>query len=274
MKLIAVLLTVHNRKVKTLECLSYLFEQEISDEHTFDVYLTNDGCTDGTPEAVKQHYPSVNIIDGDGNLFWNRGMYKAWEEASKTNYDFYIWLNDDTILEKNAFSILLNSSTKKNDQSIIVGSTNSIKSSEEITYGGRTHKKGLIYPGHNLISCDYFNGNIVLIPESVYKVVGMNDYYFRHALGDFDYGLRAKKLGVDLFIAPGILGKCDEHESLSTWCNPNQPFAKRWKALRTPIGHNPEEFFIYEKRHNGIIKALFHYFTNHLRVLFPSIWKN
>ena len=273
MKSIAVLLTVHNRKEKTLECLSYLYQQKIPEGYYFDVYLTNDGCTDGTPEVVKQHYPSVNIIDGDGNLFWNRGMYKAWESASSTqNYDYYFWLNDDTTLKENALSILISSSELKNDESIIVGTTVSTKDSNRITYGGRTKSAGLLKPSKELILCELFNGNIALIPNSVFKIVGTNDFIFRHALGDFDYGLRAGKLGVKSYIAPEILGACDEHESLSTWCNPKQPFTKRWKAFRKPTGHNPEKFFIFEKRHKGILIAIFHYFTNHLRVMFPFLW--
>ena len=274
MKSIAVLLTVHNRKEKTLECLSYLYQQKIPEGYYFDVYLTNDGCTDGTPEAVKQHYPSVNIINGDGNLFWNRGMYKAWEAASsRQNYDYYFWLNDDTTLKENALSILISSSELKNDESIIVGTTVSTKDSKRITYGGRTKNTGLLKPSKELIFCEFFNGNIVLIPNFVFRIVGTNDFIYRHALGDFDYGLRAGKLGVKSYIAPEILGECDEHESLSTWCNPKQPFNKRWKAFRQPTGHNPEEFFIFEKRHKGILIAIFHYITNHLRVIMPTLWK-
>lgn len=81
-------------------------------KYRVDVYLTNDGCTDGTPEAIALQYPKVYIINGDGNLFWNRGMYTAWQEAAKKDYDFYIWLNDDTILLPNALRILLDSSYK------------------------------------------------------------------------------------------------------------------------------------------------------------------
>ena len=273
MKSIAVLLTVHNRKEKTLECLSYLYQQKIPEGYNLDVYLTNDGCTDGTPEAVKQHYPFVNIINGDGNLYWNRGMYKAWGSASSTqNYDYYFWLNDDTTLKENALSILISSSELKNDESIIVGTTVSTKDSKRITYGGRTKSAGLLMPSKELILCELFNGNIVLIPNFVFKIVGTNDSIFRHALGDFDYGLRAGKLGVKSYVAPEILGACDEHESLSIWCNPKQPFNKRWKAFRQPTGHNPEEFFIFEKRHKGLSVAVFHYFTNHLRVMFPFLW--
>ena len=101
MKYIAVLLTVHNRKEKTLKCLSELYSQQLSKEYKLIIYLTNDGCTDGTPEAVKANFPDVIIVNGDGSLFWNRGMYKAWTVASSDkDYDFYLWLNDDTLVKK------------------------------------------------------------------------------------------------------------------------------------------------------------------------------
>lgn len=89
MKSIAVLLTVHNRKEKTLRCLQNLFKQEIPADYLIDVYLTDDGCTDGTPEAIRAQYPQVHIIKGNGNLFWNRGMYTAWEAATKAKITIF-----------------------------------------------------------------------------------------------------------------------------------------------------------------------------------------
>lgn len=85
---IAVLLTVHDRKNKTLRCLENLYKQVLPNYLRLDIYLTDDGCTDGTPEAIKRQFPKVHIIKGDGNLFWNRGMYRAWEEAAKQDYNF------------------------------------------------------------------------------------------------------------------------------------------------------------------------------------------
>ena len=73
MKSIAVLLTVFNRKEKTLQCLGNLYKQLPIQGYSVDIYLTNDGCTDGTPEAIAQKFPEVNIIHSKGNLFWNRG---------------------------------------------------------------------------------------------------------------------------------------------------------------------------------------------------------
>ena len=75
MKHIAVLMTVYNRREKTLKCLRNLFNQRIPTDFSLDVYLTNDGCKDGTPEALRSEFPQVRIIEGDGSLFWNRGMH-------------------------------------------------------------------------------------------------------------------------------------------------------------------------------------------------------
>ena len=98
MKTIAVLLTVFNRREKTLKCLERLYGQLPIMGYKVDVYLTNDGCTDGTPEAVRTQFPEVHVIDAEGDLFWNRGMFTAWAEAAKTDYDFYLWLNDDVLV--------------------------------------------------------------------------------------------------------------------------------------------------------------------------------
>ena len=73
MKYWAVLLTVFNRKEKTLKCLSRLFAQLPVEDLQIDVFLTDDGCTDGTAEAVENLFPSVHTLKGNGDLYWNRG---------------------------------------------------------------------------------------------------------------------------------------------------------------------------------------------------------
>lgn len=83
MKSIAVLLTVFNRKEKTLQCLGNLYRQLPIQGYNVDIYLTNDGCTDGTPEAIAQKFPEVNIIHSKGNLFWNRECIQLGKKQPK-----------------------------------------------------------------------------------------------------------------------------------------------------------------------------------------------
>ncbi len=270
---IAVLITVHNRKDKTLKCLNGIHSQQIPNTINIEVYLTNDGCTDGTAEAIREFFPDTNIIDGDGNLFWNRGMYKAWSAAEESDYDFYLWLNDDTILFENAIASLLSTSDKMNNGAIIVGYTIDSKR-EKITYGGRNKYTGLITDVKGITECDTFNGNIVLIPRQVYKLVGKNDPVFHHAIGDTDYGLRAQKMRIKSYISDVACGICDSHEKLPKWSDKNIPLHKRIKFLYRPGGNgaNPMEFFIYKQRHYGLLAAIITFISNHIHLLFPFLW--
>lgn len=271
MKHIAVLLTVHNRKEKTLRCLHDLFAQEPVDGYAIDIWLTDDGCTDGTAEAIAEHYPEVHIVPGDGNLYWNRGMYTAWQAAATyCDYDFYLWLNDDTFTYPYMLQELCQAVEETHNMAIIVGATQD-SSHSTITYGGWKNK---IIPATNgmLTEVDFFNGNIVLIPQSVYRRLGNLDFYFTHSKGDFDYGMRAKKAGIKMYQARRLLGECDLHERLDKWCDPEIPLAQRWKMLRRPNGMPPDETFHLEKRHYGLCSACFHYITVYVRCVFPRIW--
>ena len=272
MKKIAVLLTVHNRKEKTLLCLNELFSQQIPKEYSFEVYLTDDDCTDGTPEAIKANFPKVNIIIGDGNLFWNRGMYVAWTEAEKKNFDYYLWLNDDTIFANSeSLATLLNLSSKYQD-AIIVGSIRALKS-RNASYGG-IYKSKLIHPTGNEQKCDTFNGNCVLIPKKVYLILGKNDYTYRHALGDIDYGWRATKQHIPIYATGNFIGLCDPNDKLPIWCRAEIPLYKRIKNLYSPLAYaEPWPFFHFNLPHFGLKTAIRNIISQHIRVLFPAIWK-
>ena len=89
---IAAILTCHNRKKKTLTCLADLMNQDEISKVDLHVYLVDDGSTDGTSDAVKQKFPQVNILQGDGTLYWNGGMRFAFSIAKKSDYDYYLWL--------------------------------------------------------------------------------------------------------------------------------------------------------------------------------------
>lgn len=269
---LAVLLTVHNRKEATLRCLRNLQTQQLSEGVLLDVYLTNDGCTDGTPEAVKAEFPEVKMVQGNGHLFWNRGMHTAWEAAAHSaDYDGYIWLNDDTFVYPQMVAKLLEASALHQHQAIIVGPTQSLDHTKT-TYGGRPASGKIAPVNGQEAAITHFNGNIVFVPLKVYSVLGNLDPYFAHSKGDFDYGLRAKKKGIPMFQVGEHLGECDEHPTLDKWCNPETPFLQRCKLLYRPNGMPPHETFHLERRHCGFFTALFHFVTVHVRCVVPGLW--
>lgn len=271
MKNIAIIITVFNRKEKTLSCLHELTNQNHQEDINKDIYITDGGSNDGTFEEVKKKFPEVDIEVKNG-VFWNRGMHRSWERAAvNKKYDYYLWLNDDVTLSSDCIQTLLSASKENEDKAIIVGATTDTKTKQKLTYGGRIEGKGIPPVNGELTKVDIFNGNIVLVPAFVFEKLGNLDYYYTHSKGDFDYGIRAKKAGIEVFQCGKALGECDEHPRIDKWCDPEVPFKDRWKMLYKPNGMPPHETFHLEKQ-TSIAKAIFHYLTVHLRCLFPQIW--
>lgn len=254
---IAVLLTCHNRRDITLSCLERLHQQSIQ----FDVFLVDDGSSDGTTEVIARQYPKVNVLLGDGNLFWVGGMHLAFSEALRHDYAYYLWLNDDTVLEPDALKILLDTHSLLVDRgkadSIVVGSVKDPVTGE-YSYGGRirsqrkfSHTFEAVKPTLEPQECTTMQGNVVLIPRSVAARVGNVEVAFTHQRGDLDYGLRAKKLGCSIFTAPGYLGTCPQNPVNGSWVDmslsPLQRLKKAFGIKAFPI----KEWTIFTRRHSG-----------------------
>jgi GT2 family glycosyltransferase len=272
---IAVLIACHNRREKTLRCLRDLFKQKsINEQFRFTVFLVDDASTDGTSEAISKNFPEVRIIAGTGSLYWNKGMYLAWKNAiSEKEFDFYLWLNDDTVLFNDAIYTMLDTYIKCPEMSIICGSTKS-ELTGNFTYGLRIKKGIELVPNGEVQYGEFMNGNVVLISKKIYETIGMIDNIYPHAIGDNDYGLRAVKKGIRIATPPDYIGYCEGHEKLPAWCLPEVPLKKRLKSLYSPLGNShPRYFFIFEYRHFGLPLAIKHFLSIHLRVLIPSLWK-
>ena len=259
---IAIIITCFNRKTQTLACLEKLFQ--INNE--IEVFLVDDGSIDGTSEAVSYKYPGVILISGDGNLFWNRGMHLAWQEASKRIYDYYLWLNDDVILLKNVFEELFYCSEINNNTAIISGIIQS--NDGEIIYGG-THNKKLIEPNGLLNPIENLNGNIVLVPKFVFDKIGNLDPYFHHDLGDVEYGWRAIKNDIKVLTTRIVIGIGVKNDFCRIRKN-NTSFMKRIKYLYSPLGSNPFINFYFKKKKFGFIPALLYFFFLHFINLIPD----
>jgi len=274
MRQIAVLLTCYNRKDKTIACLASLFNCSFPEGHSLDVFLVDDGSTDGTSEIVNSKYPSVHIIKGTGSLYWNRGMHMAWTTARETkNFDYYLWLNDDTLLLNKAIEELLICENIKKGKAIVCGAISS-SITNKFTYGGRTKNGKEVNPNGELQNCYTINGNCVLVNKEICSKVGFLDSIFPHAIGDYDYGLRSIKKGFELITTRIFIGHCERNVLLPKWCYDNIPLSERWESLYSPLGNShPKYFFIFEYKHYGIFLAVKHYITIHLRVLIPSLWK-
>ena len=231
---IAVLLTCHNRKLKTQKCLesfkkAYYNYREYNIEFT--IYLTDDGCTDGTVEVARSIFPDIKqlqIVKGDGNLYWAGGMRSCWREALKhqTQWDYYLLLNDDVELMENLFDELFSAMSHcilhYNKEGIVSGITCDTQDTTKQTYGGSVWKNRffattrMLAPNNTPQLCDFTNANILLVPGSVVEKIGIFHEGYHHGAADYDYSITARKHGFPVLLTSHFCGKCDHDHILYT----------------------------------------------------------
>ena len=259
---VAAVMAAYNRKDLTLSCIHSLKSQGVTDVD-LDIYVLDDASTDGTAHAIQERFPDVVLLHGDGQQYWNGGMRRAFGAAIVNDYDYYLWMNNDTTLDDGALQLLLSVEMNLRDggehEAIVVGTTRH-PDTGELTYGGRVRPSRwrplrwvLVQPGDEPRQCETMNGNTVLIPRSVVRRVGNIDPAFIQQMGDHDYGLRAREAGCTVWVAPGTIGTCASHplrrtdeqplrfELSSLWSVKEQPFlpwavfSRRWAGSLWPI---------------------------------------
>lgn len=256
MKRLAFLMTVHNRKKKTLKSLELMYKSfeflKNENDYLIDVFVTDDGSTDGTSSEISSMFPSVTIIKGNGHLFWNQGMRLAWKTAvKKFDYDFYVLLNDDTFLIDYALADMLKDYKdykEKNKQEIIViGACAEDKTLDKFSYGLRKNNQGLI-PNGSFQEGNMMNGNIVLISKKIFKRLGFLSSDYTHAMGDYDYGLRALEEGFKLITTRRYIAICKTNKKIPVWMDTNSSLLTRWRSLYSPLGLNIMEYRKFRRR--------------------------
>ena len=247
---IAVVLTCFNRKDKTLSCLDLIAKQSLPNGIDCPIFLMDDGSSDGTSLAVKDQFPDATILIGDGNLYWCGGMRKAWHAAAKINPDYFLLANDDTLLDSNALSTLLEICPSPTHRTIAVAAIRDPQTGTR-TYGGIRGNGTPVDITGKLEPCDTFNANAALIPRAVYAEIGGFHHAYTHALGDFDYGYMASRHGIQILQSKTALGTCSQNGFHGTWRDRSLTKKQRLRLLQSPKGLPFWEWTTFNQRNSG-----------------------
>lgn len=222
---IAVLITVFNRKEKTRRCLESLQNTSrpfLRNDVDLEVFLTDDGSSDGTREMLESgnwSFP-LHVLPGDGSLFWNGGMINSWKAALvEGGFDGYLWLNNDTIVLPAFWEDLLTADKHSKEcygkRGIYVGSTRD-SATGAFTYGGfvYTNKltlkdKFIIPDGKHFQECESGHGNITFVSSEVVDKMGIFYEKYHHGGTDHDYTYLTHKAGFPVLVLPHFSGECE-----------------------------------------------------------------
>lgn len=271
---VATILTVFNRKQKTLACLQHLFaaveaynrQNKTTDGLAMTIFLTDDGCSDGTADAVRATFPQydIRILQGTGSLFWAGGMRLAWKTAvdSGTQWDYFLLLNDDTCVYDNVFNELFAADEYGYQQTGRHGLSSGITcqpgEKDKTTYGGFNYlsgarmKSAIALPTGKPQEVDLTHANILLVHRSVTDCIGIFHDGYHHGGADFDYALTASHQGFPTLVTAATCGECafdhySNEDEIRQLCR--MSLKERKQYLDSPT-HSDHDFLLFLRRNH------------------------
>jgi GT2 family glycosyltransferase len=213
---------VHNRREITLQCLRSLSR---IDRTGLDIHIivVDDGSSDGTCESIREKFPDVHVIRGDGNLWYTAGTNLGINEALKHNPDYILCFNDDSIFDENALRALVECA--ETNAKSVVGALLLLWDEPHRVFqvaphwdtwrGGWQHfREQTVWtvPMH-AFDVEMIVGNCVLYPKEVFDAFGMPDPRISAQYGDAEFTTRIGKNGWRLLLEPRA----------RVFCKPNDP---------------------------------------------------
>jgi len=101
---VAVIVLNWNRRADTLRCLAAL---DVVSEPPIDVFMVDNGSSDGSEAGVRTTFPKVRVVQNGANLGFAEGNNVAIRMALEAGYPWIMLLNNDTTVAPDAISELL-----------------------------------------------------------------------------------------------------------------------------------------------------------------------
>ena len=222
---VAVVAPVHNRKEITLQCLRSLSRIE-SDGLDIHIVIVDDGSTDGTSEAIREQFPSVEVIQGDGTLWFTEGTNVGVRAGLKHDPKYVLLMNDDSVFDSRFLTALVETA-EANPHSVVgpllllwdqphkVFQTSPVW---DTWRGGwrHWHQQTVWTVPNRPWNVDLIVGNCVLVPAAAIEKCGLMDSRHFPNFGDAEYTPRLKHHGWRLLIDPRA----------RVFCQPNTEFPR------------------------------------------------
>jgi GT2 family glycosyltransferase len=204
--MIYIVIPVFNRMNFTRDCLNSLKEQT---NKNFKIIVVDDGSTDGTSQMLKDEFPEVTVLRGDGNLFWTASVNMGIERALHEGADYIMTMNNDVIAPREYIQNMYKWMKTKPDA--VMGSLEIDAKTKKIIFGGErinwitgSYLSLLeIIPEdqrHGLHAVTHLPGRGLFIPQKVFEKIGLFDQkIFPHYMADFDFTHKLLRHGYEMY---------------------------------------------------------------------------
>jgi len=205
----------YNLSSETIPCVESLL---VSDYQNFKIYLIDNGSEQEDFQKLFDTYsknPQVRLLRIERNCGYVGGVNYGLKKALEVNPDYFIVMNNDTVIDKAAIGYLVDAAKRYHDKAIVSGKVYYYDYPDVLQHTGVIFKDHrcltTTYPGKNEkdigqyeeeTARDSLDDVFWLLPAKVVKDVGYySDYFFLYA-EQGDYAQRARRLGYKLIYTP------------------------------------------------------------------------
>jgi GT2 family glycosyltransferase len=240
---VVIVTPVHNRREETLQCLRSIARLDTTglSVHTI---IVDDGSTDGTSEAVASQFPDVEIIHGDGNLWYTAGTNRGLAAALGHDPDYILAINDDSIFDEKCLASMVACAERYKRSvvgAVLLDRTAPHKVFQvaprwELRLGGIRHwqHQTVWTLPERAFEVELIVGNCVLYAAEAVREVGLMDENRLVQYGDAEYTPRMRRRGWRLLIEPRARVFCKPNDLITGFRR--LPLSKKLKHLFNPAG--------------------------------------
>jgi GT2 family glycosyltransferase len=185
-------------------CLSSIYQ---SDYPNFEVVVVDNASIDDSFKSAIKSFSKTAFIKNPANLGFAKGNNIGIRYALERFADYIFLLNNDTVIEKNTLSMLVNTLDKNASTGIV--SPLIFNNNGTLWFAGgsidwlKMQARNLFQPISNSpYATAYLSGCAMLVRKEVFKKIGLFDERFFLYYEDTDFSLRAQKSGFKLLIVP------------------------------------------------------------------------
>ena len=192
-----VIIPVFNPPSAFLEHLETMMHNELNfPERTI---LVDDASTNGVVGTLKSRFPSLEVIKGNGDLWWCGGMRKGMERAIEHGAEAVVWLNHDCLPDPGAIDALVQEAVKPGRGAVSAWCYCKEDRRYPVNPGFRNFRE---IPREELerggvVRVDGVNGNCVAISAAAIREVGLPRADLHPHYGDGPYTWRLHRAGFE-----------------------------------------------------------------------------
>lgn len=258
---VCIVLVNYNNHKDTVECVKSLLNIDYSN---YKIVLVDNASTDSdsikNDEFLKKN---TILLENRENNGFSAGNNIGIKYAKKQfQADYYLLLNNDTVVDKQFLNKLVNCAKKNNDNAVIGGKIYYYYEDNMLWYAGGSYNTDSGFAAHfgykkiddgsynKDISVSFITGCLMLIPTKIINKVGLLDESYFLYSEDTDYCCRVKEAGFDLiYCADSVI-----YHKVSAAVGDNSPM-QQYYMLRNDLylisRYGTSKFIAYLKRLNN-----------------------